>query len=422
MKFIFADSLDFIDPDYDFIEDVNGANRRLHEDDEFPHEYLRAAPYDGILVSRATVGNYLRNGKYTPAQAMRFSREGARAFYRYPASKFPSSIIMGDCGAFSYRDAAHPPYSVPDTLEFYQDGRFTHGCSVDHVIFEFGMSKRPPSARVRDRYELTLENARAFIKGAKSLSRFTPLGVVQGWSPASMAEAARNLCRMGYNYLAVGGMVPLRTPLIAKSLEAIRDAIPTGVKLHVLGFGKVDELGVLRRFGVASFDTTSPLKRAFLDAKKNYWTVSADGELAFYTAVRIPQAKSNDRLKRILRTGRIDEDRLIALEAEALEAVHMYALGRCSAGEAVDRVLDYDRYALWSSRLTEQGNERRVRSLRASYVHTLESRVWETCPCRVCKESGVHAIIFRSSNRNKRRGMHNLQVFYRKLRRPSGDA
>src|SRR5690606_23207975 len=47
MKFLFADSVDTIDPEYDFIEDRNGKGRTVHRDDEYPHEFLEQAPYDG---------------------------------------------------------------------------------------------------------------------------------------------------------------------------------------------------------------------------------------------------------------------------------------------------------------------------------------------------------------------------------------
>ncbi len=53
---------------------------------------------------------------------------------------------------------------------------------------------------------------------------------------------------------------------------------------------------------------------------------------------------------------------------------------------------------------------------RGIYARTLEERPWERCSCRVCREGGVEVLIFRSSNRNKRRGMHNLHVFHRHLR------
>ena len=34
------------------------------------------------------------------------------------------------------------------------------------------------------------------------------MGVIQGWSAESMADAAAAFARMGYDYLAVGGLVP----------------------------------------------------------------------------------------------------------------------------------------------------------------------------------------------------------------------
>ena len=84
MRFVFADSVDTIDPEYDFIEDRNGKGRSVHRDDEYPHEFLDQAPYDGILVSRGIVGDVGHPGKYSEAQLMRFRREGARRFLRYP--------------------------------------------------------------------------------------------------------------------------------------------------------------------------------------------------------------------------------------------------------------------------------------------------------------------------------------------------
>ena len=42
--------------------------------------------------------------------------------------------MWGDCGAFAYVKDDVPPYSVDEIVEFYADGQFTHGCSVDHII------------------------------------------------------------------------------------------------------------------------------------------------------------------------------------------------------------------------------------------------------------------------------------------------
>ncbi|AZO75991.1 tRNA-guanine transglycosylase DpdA [Mesorhizobium sp. M1D.F.Ca.ET.043.01.1.1] len=421
MKFVFADSLDFVDPAYDFIADRNGAGRAVHRDDQFPHEFLDVAPYDGILVSRGIVGDALILGKYTEAQLMRFRREGARRFLRYPKERFPDSMMMGDCGAFTYRNLPEPPYRAADTVEFYGDGGFTHGCSPDHLIFDFddqGAERLPSEVPedTRRRFEITQQNAAEFIHAAKSLGpRFVPMGVIQGWSAPSMADAAVGLAKMGYNYLAVGGTVPLRIEQIRRALAAVRDAVPQHVRLHLLGFGKIEQLADIERHGVTSFDTTSPLMRAFKDARKNYWVRSRTGELSYYTAIRIPQAIENNRLKNKALEGRINQEEARTLEKAALEGVRKVARREVGIEEALDAVMAYWDALNWDDEVSPSRRADSLNRQRRIYARTLEDRPWEGCDCRVCREGGVEALIFRNSNRNKRRGMHNLHVFHQHL-------
>ena len=80
MKFLYADSIDTVDPNYDFIEERSKPGRKIYWDDQFPHEYLGTPPYDGLLVSRGIVGDHKFAGKYTQSQSMRFRRVGARKF------------------------------------------------------------------------------------------------------------------------------------------------------------------------------------------------------------------------------------------------------------------------------------------------------------------------------------------------------
>lgn len=421
MKFVFADSLDFVDPAFDFIADRNGARRTIHRDDQFPHEYLDVAPYDGILVSRGIVGDVLLNGKYSEPQLMRFRREGARRFLRYMESDFPGSMMVGDCGAFTYRNMAEPPYKAADTVEFYADGGFSHGCSPDHLIFDFDQAgaDRPRSevpADVLARFDVTLQNAAEFkVEAARLGQGFTPMGVIQGWSAASMADSATALARMGYDYLAVGGTVPLKIDQLCRALAAIRAAIPPGVRLHVLGFGKIENLADIERHGVASFDTTSPLVRAFKDARKNYWA-RTEGVLDYYTAVRIPQAIENNRLKTKAMRGQVDQEEIKLLEATALNSVRALASGGGGLDAALDAVMAYWAQLNWTEEASEIQRRITMAKQRIVYERTLGDRPWETCSCRVCREIGVEALIFRNSNRNKRRGMHNLHVFHEHLK------
>ena len=76
MKFIFADSLDYVDPRYDFSTDRSPPDREPYWDDVFPHELLGYAPYDGLLVSRAIVGGYQGLGQVLrkPSHALQTGR------------------------------------------------------------------------------------------------------------------------------------------------------------------------------------------------------------------------------------------------------------------------------------------------------------------------------------------------------------
>ncbi len=45
------------------------------------------------------------------------------------------------------------------------------------------------------------------------------------------------------------------------------------------------------------------------------------------------------------------------------------------------------------------------------------AKPWENCPCDICRALGHHVMLFRGAERNRRRGFHNLFVFYNKLQR-----
>lgn len=419
MKFIYADAMDFVDPGFDFQNERNAVGRVIQHDDEYPHEFLDRAPYDGILVSRGVVGDANWQGKYTLPQMMRFRREGARRFLRYSEEKYPGSLLFGDCGAFNYRNEKLPPYTPADTIEFYADGGFTHGCSVDHIIFDFddgnGRTREQIPRETLDRYELTLELAASFYAESKRLKGFTPMGVIQGWSAPSMAWSASQLVHMGYNYLAVGGLVPLKVPQIHAALSAIRAAIPSRVRLHLLGFGKIENLKEFSTYGVASFDTTSPLLRAFKDAVKNYFARTDEGELSYYTAIRVPQSRDNSKLKAKARQGTLHQETALRLETEALDAIRKQVAGKIGMDKALDSILAYWKALNWREDHDEASQLHSLGKQREIYRRTLSDKPWQRCGCRVCREGGVEALLFRNSNRNKRRGMHNLHVFYQHL-------
>ena len=423
MKFIYADSIDQIDPDYDFVRDRNAAGRKPYWSDLYPHEYFRKPPYDGVLVSRGIVGDSRVKGKYSDAHAMRFRREGARAFLRMDTPALKSLPIYGDCGAFTYVKEKVPPYSAEEMARFYAEGQFTHGCSVDHIIFGFRPEAKGLSGAEgdeRERFDITQENARVFLKATKGMPGFTPLGAIQGWSPDSVAEAARQLEKMGYDYLAVGGMVPLAASEIHLALRAIRSKLKTTTRLHILGFAKAEQISEFYDYGIESFDTTSPLYRAFMDAKSNYYVPTAGLGLDYYTAIRVPLAVEDPALIRASLRGELRQEDAAKAEQAALAALRAFDAGKLKLQATVDAVMAYQRMYQAAKAKTEKALAKAIVETEDRLRVTLEAAPWKDCTCRVCREAGIEVMIFRSSNRNKRRGFHNLHVYSEHVARISG--
>lgn len=421
MKFIFADSLDYVDPAFDFVADRSPAERQPYWDDAFPHEILGYAPYDGVLVSRGIIGDHRVKGKYTSSQARRFHLVGARKFLRLDTPAFAKLDIFGDCGAFTYVQEARPPYAPGEMAEFYDECGFTHGASVDHIIFDFdpaaiGMAGGSDDAK--GRFDITLENAEGFLRETKAIdASFTPMGVVQGWSPGSMAEAARRLVAMGYDYLAIGGMVPLKSPEIKLCLAAIRDAIPQATRMHILGFAKADDIDSFHGFDISSFDTTSPLIRAFKDAKDNYYLPGDGIGLRYFTSIRVPQAIENPKLQRAVKKGLFRAEDLVRLESLALGSLRAFDRGEADLEETLHNVLVYSAPLVEEKPYENCGSSVSLARLEQRYRRTLAERPWKQCGCKICADAAIDVIIFRGSNRNKRRGIHNLAIYHDHIER-----
>lgn len=433
MKFLYADSLDYVDPRYDFEKDESPANREPYWDDQYPHEIMGKAPYDGLLVSRAIVDGVNGTSKYSRPLAMRFRLVGARTFLRFDKSEYKDYPIFGDCGAFSYVNEDVPPYTPEDMIDFYEDGCFTHGISIDHIIFDFipdaksfwqGIDADNPESDDRyRRFRLTLDLAESFLLLCqKNKVNFEPIGVIQGWSQKSMAVAAKKLAAMGYRYLALGGMVPLAVPEIHAALKAIHIELNEypDIKLHILGFAKADNLHEFVVPGLypklASIDTTSPLLRAFKDDRKNYYLPNQNGRFDYFTAIRVPQAFENNKIKRAIAKGIYKIEDIVKLETRAIKSLRDYDKNMTSIESAIDSTIQYARTFIVDDYQPKASDEKKLLDLAEKYKITLAEKPWKRCMCPVCSNLSIEVIIFRGSNRNKRRGMHNLYVFHNHLK------
>lgn len=376
---------DLVDPDYDFLRDEHSSGASDWSNAVYAHQMFEAPNYDGLLVSRVVA----EQGKKKKA---RINQLGVHRLLRVPRH-FP---VMGDCGAFGYIDKEKPPYTTEDVIDYYTRLDFDYGVSVDHLIVTATDTAR------QFRYDLTIQNAEDFLKAhRKAKLAWEPIGAVQGWDAESYANAAENYIKMGYRYIALGGLVRSATNEILTIVKKVRSVIPKQTLLHVFGVARPAALHPFVDLGVNSVDSASVLRQAWMRTKDSYLL-----EDASYAALRIPEAEKSFRAKRMKEHASLDPATIATLEKEALRTVRGYAAGKCSLDSALNALLDYDRHV----------TAERV-DMSSLYRKTLQDRPWDRCGCAICQKHGVEVVIFRGNNRNRRRGFHNTYVFYQAMKR-----
>lgn len=397
-----------VDPDFDFVSERKRYSGSRQQSYCYAHELLSEPPYDGMLLSKAVVDplDNTKSVRYSFTQVQRLKRLGVREFLRLDRPGLKKRIeTMGDCGSFSYINEPEPPFTISNVVEFYLDCQFDYGISPDHVIFGFQEddSKEPILDEWKRRFEITLDRADEFLKAhRKGNLGFTPIGAAQGWSPSSYADAVCKLEAMGYDYIALGGMVPLKTVELLSCLEAVSKAKKSSTRIHLLGIARLERIDEFRRFGVTSIDSTSPLKKAFMDDKENYHTSSKN-----YIAVRVPQVDGNQQLKKLILAGIIDFKTARDHETSCMQALIDYDKGKIGIEPVLDKLRAYE--AVWHGEKDDS----------KLYRETLEEMPWKNCPCSICKRLGIHVVLFRGAERNRSRGFHNLYTLRNRLHQAS---
>jgi len=394
MDFYFPDSQDQIDPNFDFEAEVHPPFHVRQRDDRYAHEIHDPPPYSGMLVSKTMVDGYGGAGRYTAAQRHRLYRLGVHEFFRLPTGL----RVIGDCGGFSYVGEDKPPVTVDEVIAFYESTGVDEGVSVDHVILDYQPDSTASESKEEwlDRQAITLELAAEFFcEHSRRGCRFTPMGAAQGWSPESYAVSVQRLQEIGYRRIALGGMVSLTILQIVACLEAVHKVRLPETSLHLLGISRAEHYATFRALGVRSLDSTSPFRQAFKDDRDNYYT--AHGK---FVALRIPPSEGNQSLRGRIRAGQLDQRVVRKAEGRALEAVRAYDRGTATLTAALKALREYERiFDLKGRDRTEE------------YRAVLEVCPWQKCPCAICRRWGVEVAIFRGTERNKRRGFHNLWVF-----------
>ncbi len=374
---------DLVDPDYDFLNDTHSGGRSNWANEVYAHQMYPEPSYDGLLMSRAVA-------EKSRGKKERINEMGVHRMLRVPRD-FP---IMGDCGAFDYIMEDVPPYTTADVLDYYTRLDFDYGVSVDHLIVSGTEHQK------QERYDLTIQNAEDFLKEhRKAKLKWEPIGAVQGWDPKSYARAAAKYVKMGYKYIALGGLVRSSTPNILKALHEVHKVVPDTIPIHLFGLARFRVLREFADYGVRSVDSASYLRQAWMRDSQGYLTVDRS-----YAAIRVPEVGKSFRSKRALAERGVAESVARRKESAALAALRALDVGKCSVDDCLSAVLDYEAtFGREDSKHVE------------TYRETLEAMPWKSCGCDICNRDGVEVILFRGNNRNRRRGFHNTFIFYRML-------
>jgi len=174
------------------------------------------------------------------------------------------------------------------------------------------------------------------------------------------------------------------------------------------------------KYGIASFDSTSPLIKAFMDGKNNYFLPTKSGGIEYYTAIRIPQALENTRLMHGIKRGIFSSDDVLGREQKALDALRQYDKGMGTVDGVLNAVMDYHQFLIRGGNGSTEEHDKSLSKVAELIRPTIEDKPWNECQCDVCRAIGVEVIIFRASNRNKRRGFHNLGVYHKYVHRIVG--
>lgn len=411
IKYVMPDWDDYLDTGFDFQNDTfspsndNGISRR-----SYLHEIMGDdTPYDGILVSLNQIDK--KKGALKKYDTTGVVEKTIREIMRIP----DRILVIGDCGAFSYKDKLKPSIDPKTAAKLYDEYGFDLGASVDHMIVDEVIDKKPDGKEEKraltdkekdDRVALTINNARAFINEVRTNHyRFTPLGSIQARTPQEYAQVFDEYIEMGYRQIALGSLIPKDDETIREIItevgshyRALPEETRKDVGIHLFGILRPALFNIYVENGIASFDSASYFRKAWLKSDRNY--LGTDGE--WYAAIRVPQS-ALPKNKKALENKGFDLEEVAALEKHVLQSLNEF--NKESDVEAVlDNIIKYDSYF---ERVSDGGEK-----LRDAYKQVLIDRPWEQCECAICKKIGIHTLIFRGYNRNKRRGFHNTYVFY----------
>jgi hypothetical protein len=419
---------------YDYDEEVSTYNgTKLEEIKSRPYAYeVFTEPLaDGILVSKTLVLAFChivqKDGRY----AIRRHDDhffDIRDFARLPEHYYS----FADPGTWSYVHRLKLPDYLYDTdgmIDYYSDLNFDLAGSVDWPIIDKLRIKRKDKVRFieatddikKHRVGITLELAQDFINKCNERDvNFIPFGCAQGYDIKSYRESVRKICKMGYEYIAVGGMPAYSEKQVLELLPHIWDEIKKSGNrpgFHLYGrYPSPPAVKDFLKYGVTSLDNNSN----FLTAIRSPCPYMAPEFASFASCPTNPCRGlylPSDRSPVIVRLKRNGSPKYGALRRLCRRAFFLYAQyskhGTESSKKDFLKVYKHLVYSL-NECYSNPRSKQKVNDIYQQAVSVVEEKPWELCGCTGCKRLKGHIVATRGP-RNRWMSAHNLYIMYTRL-------
>ncbi|MDA8593822.1 hypothetical protein N9M86_01565 [Euryarchaeota archaeon] len=207
--------------------------------------------------------------------------------------------MFADCGAFQFRESPKPLFGGVEldfnvAWEYYEKNHVNAKhrwdeillCSPDHII-----TPDMNDDDANNRFNFIKKNAAPFLEKCKSDSRIFAVGVIHGRNIDERKKQYEIFKSLGYEYVALGGMVPYSTKQnqvldIVAGIKDIENPIiesdsilgrcrKDGIKLHVFGLNSPEWVRWWHRLRIDSFDGS---KLSTEGAANGWYYIPNDGK------------------------------------------------------------------------------------------------------------------------------------------------
>lgn len=406
----------------------------------------------GLLVSKTmldAVANLVDCGKYFMVNRKSCKTKKYRNIRNFLHLKDkPNYVVLADPGTWSYVNCLKLPEFLFDQdllFKYYNSLRFDLCGSVDWPIVDKVRVRDGESGRItfrelslsekEYRRDLTIELAKKFIKKCRSMSKinFIPFGTAQGYNISTYVNSLRKILKMGYSYVAIGGLPSSSEKQVLELLPELTKCIrkhgrDDNIGMHLYGrFPSPKAVRLFAEAGVTSFDnnssyiTASQTKCTFFHPNfKTDRSLSISNPDCYNIKIPSKRGKSIALFKRKAK----DEDQFskaLRVADRGFKSFVRYNKDQSNVNRRKFLKMYQKMYYFFRKygvvKISDNAAERIIKVANDS----LCKRLWKKCGCTACKIAQAHIMLMRGNPRIPYTFFHNTIVQHERFRLECSD-